>query len=146
MREIETAAPGVPPTPPAGEPLEAWDVAAVGPAWRPPPGETELLPVPGRLELYPDAIVFRSSETIDRRTGEPVVEIVPSGEVTGAGPLSPGARVTSTELAGQWMPRALRRLRCPGFVVSTSDGSWLFDCPHGVRRAREVSGRYQGTP
>ena len=102
--------------------------------------------MPGRLELYPDAIVFRSSETIDRRTGEPVVEVVPAGEVTGAGPLSPGARVTSTELAGRWMPRPLRRLRCPGFVVSTSDGSWLFDCPHGVSARARSSGRYEGTP
>jgi hypothetical protein len=144
MREIETAAAAAPAPAPAGEPLDAWSVAAAGPEWRPPPGETELRPVSGRLELFPDALVFRADDTVDRTTGEPLVAVVPATAVTGAGPLSPGARVTSTELAGQWMARPLRRLRCPGFVVATSDGSWLFDCPHGVRRAREVSRRYTG--
>jgi len=143
MREIETAA-VAPATAPAGEPLEVWDVAAVGPEWRPPPDEAELPPVPGRLELYPGALVFRADDTVDRTTGEPLLSVVPAAAVTGAGPLSPGARVTSTELAGQWMPRPLRRLRCPGFIVSTSAGPWLFDCPHGVKRADEVSRRYAG--
>jgi len=142
MREIDREAADAAGTPPAGEPLEAWGVAAVGPAWRPSPDEAELRQVPGRLELYPDALVFRADEAIDRVTREPVVDVVPARAVTGAGPLSPGSHVTPTELAGLWMPRPLRRLRCPGFVVSTSDGPWMFDCPHGVRRAREVSRRY----
>jgi hypothetical protein len=137
------AAPG-PATAPAGKALQTWSVGAVGPEWQPPPGEMELLPVPGRLELYPDALVFRADEAIDRRTREPVVAIVPARSVTGAGPLSPGSRVTPTELAGRWMARPLRRFRCPGFVVSTSNGPWMFDCPHGVRRAREVSRLYAG--
>ena len=144
MREIETAAAAAPVSAPVGEPMEVWSVAAVGPAWQPPPSETELLPVPGRLELYPDALVFRADEAIDRRTGEAVVDVVPARAVTGAGPLSPGSHVTPTELAGLWMARPLRRFRCPGFVVSTSDGPWLFDCPRGERRAREVARRYAG--
>lgn len=127
---------------PQGEPLKEWVVAAVGPDWRPPPGEPELPAAPGRLELHPDALVFRADEVIDRRTREPVVDVIPAGAVTGAGPLSPGSRATPTELVGQWMPRPLRRFRCPGFVVSTTGGSWMFDCPKGVRRAEEVSRRY----
>ena len=140
MREIDRAAATAPA--PTGDPLQVWSVAAVGPQWQPPPDETELRPVPGRLELYPDALVFRADEAVDRRTRALVVDVVPARAVTGAGPLSPGSPITPTELAGSWMARPLRRLRCPGFVVSTGDGPWLFDCPHGVRRAREVGRRY----
>ena len=144
MREVDRDAAAAAVAAPAGEPLDAWSVAAVGPQWRPPPDEMELRPVPGRLELYADALVFRADEAIDRRTREPVVDVIPAHTVTGAGPLSPGSRATPSELAGLWMPRPLRRFRCPGFVVSTSDGPWLFDCRHGERRAREASRRYAG--
>jgi hypothetical protein len=142
MREIETA--GRPAPAPDGEPPETWDVAAIGPGWRPPPGEDELLPVAGRLELFDDAMVFRADDAVDRRTGEPLVAVVAAASVREAGPLSPGTHITPTELAGLWMPRMMRRLRCPGFAVRTSDGDWAFDCPGGARRAREVSRRYVG--
>jgi hypothetical protein len=142
MRKIEATGPPV--TASEGEPLETWNVAAVGPGWRPPPGEPELLPVPGRLELHADALIFRADDAVDRRTGEPLVAVVHGASVRNAGPLSPGTYITPTKLAGLWMPRLLRRLRCPGFAMRTSDGVWAFDCPAGVRRAREVSRRYAG--
>jgi hypothetical protein len=40
------------------------------------------------------------------------------------------------------MPAALRRLRCPGFTVSTTAGAWVFDAPKGAKRADEVRRRY----
>jgi hypothetical protein len=130
---------------PDGEPLEEWPVAAVGPGWRPPPGESEVPAVPGRLLLYPSALVFCADDAIDVGTGEPVVGIVPAGAVAHTGPLSPGSRMAPSEPAGQWMPGLLRRFRCPGFVVGTAEGPWIFDCPHGVRRAEEISRRYART-
>lgn len=139
-REIET--PGPPAAAPDGDPLDAWAVAAVGPDWRPPPGELELAPAEGRLLLYPDALVFRADAVVDRGTGAPLVSVIPAGSVIEAGPLSPGSRLTPSEIAGRWMPRPLRRIRCPGFAVRTTAGSWAFDCPYGQRRAREVSDRY----
>jgi hypothetical protein len=69
-------------------------------------------------------------------------EVIPAAEVLEAGPLSPGSKLTPDELAGRWMPKPLRRVRCPGFAIRTSGGSWAFDCPHGQKRAREVGGRY----
>jgi hypothetical protein len=143
MREIDSVArPGL--DLPHDEPLAEWRVAAIGPDWRPLPGETELLSVPGRLRVHPEGLVFEADDVIDRRTGERVVAVVPAGAVTGAGPLSPGSRMAPSEPAGRWMPGLLRRFRCPGFVVQTADGAWVFDCPHGARRADEVSRRYGG--
>jgi hypothetical protein len=129
-REVET---------PAGEPLESWDVAAVGPDWRPAPGEADVPPVDGRLELYADALVFRADDAATRAR---LAQVIPGASVLDAGPLSPGSMLTPSMPAGQWMPRALRRLRCPGFVVSTGAGAWAFDSPHGQRRARAVRERY----
>ena len=116
--------------------LEEWEVAAVGPAWRPAPGESEVPPVEGRLELHADALVFRAADR------DP--EVIPAASVIDAGPLSPGSRITPSEVAGRWMPGPLRRFRCPGFAIRTDAGSWAFDCPHGQKRAREVSRRYAG--
>jgi hypothetical protein len=140
MREVETTGAASPV--PDGERLETWAVAAIAPGWRPSPGEAELLPVPGRLELFGGGFVFRADDAVDRRTGERLVGMVPAASVREAGPLSPGTHITPTELAGLWMPRMMRRLRCPGFAVRTSDGDWAFDCPAGVRRARRVSELY----
>jgi hypothetical protein len=139
-REIDVDAPAA--ELPGGEPLAEWRVAAIGPGWRPLPGESELLSVPGRLLLHPEALVFLADDAIDRRTREPVVGVVPAGAVAHTGPLSPGSRMSPSEPAGRWMPGPLRRFRCPGFVVGTAEGPWVFDCPHGVRRAEEISRRY----
>ena len=111
---------------------DEWEVVAVGPAWRPEPGSDEVTPAPGRLLLGADALVFRSADG---------AETVIAG-IKDAGPLSPGALITPGRTAGQWMPAPLRRLRCPGFAVITTDGTWVFDAPHGVRRARAVRERY----
>jgi hypothetical protein len=140
-REIDAGPP--PPAAPAGEPQDVWDdVAAVGPAWRPAAGESELQPVAGRLELYPQALVFRASDAVDRATGTPLVGVI--GDVQESGPLSPGSLITPTERAGLWMPGWMRRFRCPGFAVRTSTGSWIFDSPHGQQRAATVRSRYGG--
>jgi hypothetical protein len=129
---------------PAGAPEDTWAVAAIGPEWRPPPGEAELAPVPGRLELHPDGLVFRAEDVMDATTGAVLVSVVPAGDIHAAGPLSPGTRATPTTLAGSWMPAWQRRLRPPGFLVSTSHGPWLFDAPHGRRRAGIIAERYAG--
>ena len=140
MRQIEVTVP--PAEPPASEPLERWEVAAIGPHWTPLPGETELRPVEGRLALHMEALVFRAEDTVSRASGEPVVGVIPAEAVLDSGPLSPGSRMTPSEPAGLWMPRFMRRFRCPGFSVRTRDGDWVFDCPHGQRRALEVARRY----
>ena len=69
--------------------------------------------------------------------------VIPAASVLDSGPLSPGSRITPSELAGLWMPRFLRRFRCPGFVVRTTEGLWVFDCPRGQQRADEVNRRYR---
>ncbi len=79
---------------------------------------------------------------MDHASGEPVVAVIPSASVLDSGPLSPGSRITASELAGLWMPRFLRRFRCPGFAVRTREGAWVFDCPNGVQRSDEVRRRY----
>jgi hypothetical protein len=140
VRQIELTAP--PTAEPASQPFDEWEVAAIGPGWAPVAGETELWPVDGRLSLHPEGLVFHAEGTVDRASGEPVVATIPAGSVLDSGPLSPGSRITPTELAGLWMPRFLRRLRSPGFSVRTREGDWVFDCPHGARRAEEVSRRY----
>jgi hypothetical protein len=117
-------------------------VRAIGPGWTPVAGEAELWPVEGRLALHPECLVFSAEGTVDRASGEPVVAVIPAESVLDSGPLSPGSRITPSELAGLWMPRFLRRLRSPGFSVRTREGDWVFDCPHGQQRAREVSRRY----
>ena len=140
MRQIEVT--GARAALPAGEPFERWKVAAIGPGWVPMAGEAELWPVEGRLGLHGDGLVFTAEDTVDRVSGEPVVTVIPAASVLDSGPLSPGSRITPSELAGLWMPRFLRRFRCPGFAVRTREGDWAFDCPHGQRRANEVSRRY----
>lgn len=140
MREIDVI--GQPAAPPAGEPFERWEVAAIGPAWTPAPGERELWPVEGSLSLHPEALVFRAEQAVDRANGEPVVAVIPAASVLESGPLAPGSRITPSEPAGLWMPRFMRRFRCPGFSVRTRDGDWVFDCRHGQQRAREVRRRY----
>jgi hypothetical protein len=140
MREIDNVDP--PAQLPEGERLKEWRVSAIGPGWRPLLGESELLSVPGRLQLYPEALVFRADDVIDRSTGEPVVGIVPAGSVTHTHPLAPGTMLAPSEPAGKWMRGPLRRFRFPGFTVGTDDGLWVFDCPHGARRAQEISRRY----
>jgi hypothetical protein len=141
VREIDDTAP--PPATPSDAPLETWeDVAAVGPSWRPAPGERDLRPVPGRLELHASVLVFRATEAVDRATGAPLAGVI--GDVQEAGPLSPGSLITPTERAGLWMPGWMRRFRCPGFAVRTGTGSWIFDSPHGQQRAATVRARYGG--
>jgi hypothetical protein len=140
MREVDTG--GAAPTPPDGEPADVWAVAAIGPGWAPPPSEAELPPVPGRLELYAEAIVFRADDAVDRASGRPVVGVIRPSEVIEVGPLSPGTQITPTELAGAWMPAWQRRLRCPGFALRTAGGGWVFDAPDGKRRAKAVARRY----
>jgi hypothetical protein len=140
VRQIEVTTRAA--TPPSSEPFERWEVAAIGPGWTPLAGEDELWPVNGRLALHPEGLVFSAEETVDRASGEPVVAVIPAASVIDSGPLSPGSLITPSELAGLWMPRILRRLRSPGFAVRTIEGGWVFDCPHGPQRAREVSRRY----
>jgi hypothetical protein len=141
MREIENAA--GPAEAPAGAPLETWDdVAAISPSWRPGPGETELRPVAGRLELHAQALVFRADDTFDRSTRAPVVGVIDAADVGAIGPLSPGTSATPTQKAGSWMPGWQRRFRVPGFAVETTAGPWLFDSPHGKQRADALARRY----
>ena len=113
---------------------DEWEVVAVGPAWQPAPGSDEVAPAHGRLVLRDDALVFRADDG-----GETVI-----AGIKDAGPLSPGARITPGRAAGQWMAAPLRRVRCPGFAVITTAGTWVFDAPHGVKRARAVRERYAG--
>ena len=140
MRQIDVTGPR--PAPPASEPFERWEVAAIGPGWVPIAGEAELWPVEGRLALHSEGLVFSADGTVDRASGEPVVGVIPAASVLDSGPVSPGSRITPSELAGLWMPRFLRRWRCPGFVVRTKEGLWMFDCPRGQQRADEVNRRY----
>ena len=140
VRLIEVTA--SPTAPPSGEPFERWEVAAIGPGWTPVAGEAELWPVEGRLALHPEGLVFSAEQTVDRASGEPVVAVIRAESVLDSGPLSPGSMITPSDPAGLWMPRFLRRFRCPGFSVRTRDGDWVFDCSHGQQRAREVSRRY----
>jgi hypothetical protein len=140
VRQIELSA--APASPPGSDPFTDWEVAAIGPDWTPVAGETELWPVEGRLALHSEGLVFRARETVDRASGQPVVAVIPADAVLDSGPLSPGSRITPSELAGLWMPQFLRRFRSPGFSVRTREGDWVFDCPHGAQRAQEVSRRY----
>ncbi len=143
MRRLDRGG-GAPDTlPPQSEPAEAWgEVAALAPHWRPSLGETELAPVRGQLAMHHEGLVFRAADVVDATTGEPVVELPPGGAILSAGPLSPGSLMTPTRPAGEWMPRLLRGLRCPGFVVSTASGAWIFDGPRGVRHAQAVHERF----
>jgi hypothetical protein len=140
VREIQVTRP--PAAAPASEPFEHWEVTAIGPGWTPLPGERELWPVAGSLSLHPEALVFRAAEAVDRANGEPVVGVIPADTVLESGPLAPGSLITPSEAAGLWMPRFMRRFRCPGFSVRTRDGDWVFDCPGGRQRAGEVQRRY----
>jgi len=117
--------------------LESWELAAVGPTWRPPPGEHAVEPVDGVLEVHTDALVFRAREVVDVGTGAPVVAVIPAATMRAIGPLSPGSPG-----AGGWMPGWQRRLRSPGFVVGTEAGAWVFDGPHGPKRAEALSARF----
>lgn len=135
MRVVET---GVPPQPPpGGVVLETWDLAAVGPTWLPDPGQGDLVPVDGVLEVQSDTLVFRASDAVDARTGKPLVAVIPASTMRAIGPLSPG-----DPGAGRWMPRWQRRLRSPGFVVGTDAGAWVFDGPQGPKRAQALSDRF----
>jgi hypothetical protein len=140
VRQIALTSP--PAAPPASEPFQRWEVAAIGPHWTPIAGEAELRPVEGSLSLHPEALVFRAEGTVDQASGEPVVGVIAAESVLDSGPLSPGSRITPSELAGLWMPGFMRRFRCPGFSVRTRVGDWVFDCPHGQQRAAEVARRY----
>jgi hypothetical protein len=113
-----------------GEPLERWEVAAVGPAWGSAPGEDVVRPVAGSLEVHTDALVFRPAAGGD-------AEVIPASSIRAIGPLSPGNPGT-----GGWMPRWQRRLRSPGFAVDTEAGGWVFDGPHGPKRADALSRRF----
>jgi hypothetical protein len=135
MRAVETGAPPMPP--PDGPALESWELAAIGPSWRPPPGEHTVAPVDGVLEVHGDALVFRAREAIDVATGTPLVAVIPASAMRAIGPLSPG-----DPGAGGWMPKWQRRLRSPGFVVATEAGAWVFDGPQGPKRAQVLSSRF----
>jgi hypothetical protein len=135
MREIDSGAPAG--ELPDGPPLERWELAAVGPTWRPPIGETTVYLVDGVLELHPDALVFRAREVVDSTTGSPLVGVIPATSIVTIGPLSPGSAGS-----GAWMPGWQQRFRSPGFVVGTDVGAWVFDGPKGPRRARELRERF----
>lgn len=135
MRAVDVGA--SPPAPPDGPVLDSWELAAVGPAWRPPPGEHAVLPVEGVLEIHSDALVFRARDAIDVATGDPLVDVIPAATMREIGPLSPGSPGT-----GEWMPRWQRRMRSPGFVVATEVGGWVFDGPEGPKRADALSRRF----
>jgi hypothetical protein len=135
MRAVDTGAPPV--SPPDGPALESWRLAAAGPTWLPGPGEQEFAPVDGVLEVHTAALVFRASEAVDARSGEPVVAVIPASEMRSIGPLSPGDPV-----AGRWMPKWQRRMRSPGFAVATDAGAWVFAGPDGPKRARALSDRF----
>jgi hypothetical protein len=126
-----------PGAPPDGPVLESWELAAVGPSWRPPPGEHSLEPVDGVLEIHADALVFRAREVVDMGTGAPLVAVIPVATMRAIGPLTPG-----TPVVGGWMPKWQRRLRSPGFAVDTAAGGWVFDGPEGPKRARELTDRF----
>jgi len=115
---------------------DEWNVLAVGPAWQPAPGTDEVAPARGRLLLRDDALVFRGDDGAET--------VIPAADITDAGPLSPGSRLTPSQAAGQWMAAPLRRVRCPGFAVVTTGGPWVFDAPQGAKRARTVRERYTG--
>ena len=135
MRVVVT---GVPPgEPPAGPALDSWELAAIGPTWHPEPGQQAVTPVDGRLDVHADALVFQACDAIDERTGSPLVSVIPVASIRSIGPLSPG-----NPGSGGWMPRWQRRLRSPGFVVGTEAGAWLFDGPHGPRRAEILRERF----
>jgi hypothetical protein len=112
------------------EPPERWEVAAVGPAWEPAPGEDFVRPVAGSLEVHGDALVFRPAAG-----GE--AQVIPASGIRAIGPLTPG-----TPMVGGWMPKWQRRLRSPGFAVDTEAGAWVFDGPHGPKRADALSRRF----
>ena len=113
------------------EPIERWQLAAVGPAWGPAPGEEIVRPVAGSLEVHGDGLVFRPADA-----GE--AEVIPASSIRAIGPLTPG-----TPVAGGWMPKWQRRLRSPGFAVDTTAGGWVFDGPHGPARARALNERFR---
>jgi hypothetical protein len=143
MREL--AGDGTAGAAPGDEPLEVWDeVAAIGPRWAPAASDAELAPVPGRLELHADALVFRADDAIDSATGQPLVSVVAAAAVHEVQRLAPGTMVTPTQTAGAWLPRWQRRLRCPGFALVTDDGLWIFDARHGDARATALAARYGG--
>ena len=135
MRAVDVG--DLPPAPPGGPVLESWELAAVGPTWRPPPGEHAVGPVDGVLEIHSDALVFRARDAIDAATGAPLVAVIPASTMRAIGPLSPGSPGT-----GEWMPGWQRRLRSPGFVVGTEAGAWVFDGPGGPKRAAALSSRF----
>jgi hypothetical protein len=109
---------------------------AVGPEWRPPPGSDEVAPARGWLLLHDDALVFRADDGTET--------VIAAADIKDAGPLSPGSRLTPSQAAGQWMAAPLRRVRSPGFAVVTTGGPWVFDAPHGAKRAQTVRQRYAG--
>ena len=122
---------------PAGQALDTWELAAVGPTWRPGPGEDGVAAVDGVLEVHGDALVFRARDAVDAATGSPLVAVIPAATIRAIGPLSPGSPG-----AGGWLPGWQRRLRSPGFVVGTDAGAWMFDGPHGPKRADALSERF----
>jgi hypothetical protein len=122
---------------PSGPPLDRWELAVMGPSWRPPPGEFEVRPVPGSVEVHPDSLVFRALDVVDVATGSPVVAVIPATSIRTIGPLAPGSPGV-----GAWLPKWQRRLRSPGFVVGTDAGAWVFDGPDGPKRASALSQRF----
>jgi hypothetical protein len=135
MRVVDSGAPAA--ARPDGPALEAWQVAAVGPTWRPAPGEKAVTTVDGVLEVLTDALVFRAHDALDTATSAPLVAVIPAATIRTVGPLSPGSAGS-----GGWMPGWQRRFRSPGFAVGTDMGAWVFDCPHGQRRAGALRDRF----
>lgn len=131
------------PTAPDEPALEDWGSAeAVGPDWRPEPGQHHVVPVRGALLLHAGGLEFRAADVVDHGTGKPLRAWVAGTSIRDAGPFAPGADLAPGHPAGTWLPWPLRRMRVPGFGVATDEGGWAFGCPHGSDRAAELRRRF----
>ena len=83
MRAVDTGERAA--APPEGPVLESWELAAVGPTWRPPPGEHAVAPVEGVLEFFTSALVFRAREAVDAATGATLVAVIPASAIRAIG-------------------------------------------------------------
>lgn len=117
-------------------PRKTWRVGAIGPNWRPPPGEDELSPLPGTLCVHREGLAFEADEAVDAATGRLIAAVVPLDAIDDVKPLSPNTWFYSTRLGSAWIPRWQRGWRSPGFTVLVSTGNgWCFESRFGAYRA-----------